>query len=93
MYFEIYNLSLNVNGESKYAVTYVAKNLDSKRAAEKQVISVRQEFEGSSRFEDTLMYIDISNLPHGTSNLKILVEDLIAKTAYERDFDFYIVKK
>jgi GWxTD domain-containing protein len=105
IYFEIYGLTLNQKGRTRFKVEYRVEHLGettvlAEAAAriasffrghrQEPVVGTRFETEGQSEFEQIYSNLDLSNVPAGKKQLVIQVTDLIAgKTAEIRKL-FYL---
>lgn len=87
IFYEIYGLTLNDNGKSRYEVSYKLKMLDTKKSffgnlagifSKPEEISTTSSNirEGNSVTQYEYIAFDISDLPEGQAELEVLVKDL-----------------
>ena len=107
LYFEIYNLTLNEEGNSKYGVSYKVETLKPERnfwqktfgsvgrlftGTKKKFISFSNSRIGDSR--DTFEYIafDLKNLDRGETNLIVTVTDQISQQTAQSSIQLILIE-
>jgi len=97
-YFEIYNLSKNVDGQVHYTVeSSLTKEenggLWGSLFSKKKRISVVNEYSGTNTSDFVIQSVDIKNLESGKYEFEIIVKDEVQKTTVEQKTELDIISR
>lgn len=96
IYFEIYNLKLDANGETAFSVEYIVSRLDDKdksfdrRKSDRSSVSLNTDRQGNSSFSPEFLSIDVNKLKKGQVLLSVRITDKKSKQAAIRDSQFVL---
>jgi hypothetical protein len=98
VYFEIYNLSVNVDGNVHYTVESGLMEAGNggflgNLFAKKKKISVVNEYSGTKTSDFVIQSVDIKNIEAGKYEFSIIVRDEVKKTAIEQKTELEIINR
>lgn len=98
LYFEIYNLATDANGESQFTIEYIVSKFDKnagnpferRRRRDRSSISFKTDRTATGPFSAEYLAIDVSKLKKGDTMLSIRITDRLAKTSTTRERQFVL---
>lgn len=96
IYFEIYNLSRDSDGKTRFAIEYIVEKKGGKKkflglfGGGKSSISVKADRQGNASFSAEFLAIDVGKVDKGEARLTIRVTDKISGAIFERTNTFEI---
>jgi tetratricopeptide (TPR) repeat protein len=101
LYFEVYNLAKDANGNTSYTIEYKLASVEIKRpllasifgSRKKTSIAVPSERSGKENWSPEHMALDVSELEPGKYNVQVTLKDRVAGTSVSRSIAVEIYEK
>ena len=96
-YCEVYHLTKDEFGQTRYRVTTAVKSVATQRrpsgAAERAEVALSYEQVGDSTWERLPLEVDLEHAQPGQNRLFVIIEDLVARTRVAKDTFFQYIRR